>query len=64
MKSDTNPITMIIGRWGEGAVTMSRDDTFNREEAASKGSRVREQETGWWRGETPLHHRGKETAEA
>ena len=50
--------------WGERAVTMSRDDTFNREEAASKGSRVREQETGWWRGETPLHHRGKETAEA
>ena len=27
--------------WGERAVTMSRDDTFNREEAASKGSRVR-----------------------
>ena len=50
--------------WGERAVTMSRDDTFNREEAASKGSRVRELETGWWRGETPLHHRGKETAEA
>ena len=50
--------------WGERTVTMSRDDTFNREEAASKGSRVRELETGWWRGETPLHHRGKETAEA
>ena len=38
--------------WGGRAVTMSRDDTFNREDAASKGSRVREQETGWWRGET------------
>ena len=50
--------------WGERTVTMSRDDTFNREEAASKGSRVRELETGWWRGETPLHHRGKETAES
>ena len=50
--------------WGERAVTMSRDDTFNREEAASKGSRVRELETGWWRGETPLHHRGKENAES
>ena len=64
MKSDTNPITMVIGSGGKRAVTMSRDDTFNREEAASIGSRVREQETGWWRGETPLHHRGKETAEA
>ena len=63
------PITSdhdVHREWGERAVTSRHDephDTFNREEAASKGSRVRELETGWWRGETPLHHRGKETAE-